>query len=542
MSAIPLHEGYNATSFSRMSPADTDLSDNFTESTESEIPRNSSARSSVTTRSEAITSTARKRTIYVTLKSVRIKTLLYTSLVAVMITMLAFGYDMGFSSPTLHDLDQNNGEHVYFKKTIYHDVFNALGSAGAIIGTPLVGWLADYSGRQFTIVLCSAPLTIGWFLIMISSDITGPLFRPVLFIGRFVNGMGIGGMMLIVPLYLAEISPKSLRGTISTLNQLAIAVGVLLPQALGTELHYVWLSVAALAILLVLVPLSTTLKESPRWLISHGRYREARRVLVWLRGPNYNVEVEQNEIETQLLGKSKLTVIEVFKEATTRPVFYPMILSTLVMFIQQFSGIKAVIYNGQSIYEQGGVKDAATVTAITIGGVMFVATIPGAILADILGRKILLVSGNIIMCLSMAALSVYDLLRNEPYCRPPDDPKCRDDLQPLAITAMIAYIIGFSTAWGALPWLIASELIPLRVRGIGVGVVSCFNWIFSMIVLLSFGSYQDAVKPWGVFLSFGIINLLSVIFVGVFIPETKGKSLEEIELNFNSRQKQYIPL
>ena len=329
---------------------------------------------------------------------------------------------------------------------------------------------------------------------------------------------------------------------ISTLNQLAISIGVLLPQALGTKLDYVWLSVAALAILVVLVPLSTTLRESPRWLISHGRNMQARRVLVWLRGPDYNVELEQNEIETQLLGKQKMTAFNFFKEVTTRPVFHPMILSTVVMFIQQFSGIKAVIYNGQSIFEEAGVSNAATVTAITIGGVMVIASIPGAILSDIIGRKMLLVSGNIVMCLSMAALSVYDLLKNEPFCHPPDDPKCKDHLQPLAITAMIIYMIGFSLAWGALPWLIASELIPLRVRGIGVGVVSCLNWMFSMLVLLSFGSYQDAVKPWGVFLSFGIINLLSIIFVTVFIPETKGKSLEEIEQYFSFHRKQYIPL
>lgn len=329
---------------------------------------------------------------------------------------------------------------------------------------------------------------------------------------------------------------------ISTLNQLAIAVGVLIPQALGTRLHYVWLCVVALAILLVLVPLSTTLKESPRWLICHGRNVQARRVLAWLRGPNYNVELEQDEIAAQLFGKQNLTIAEVLKEFTTRPVLHPIILSILLMVIQQFTGIKAVIYNAQSIFEQSGVEDPATMTAITIGGVMVMAAIAGAILADVLGRKKLLVSGNIIMCLSMAVLSAYDLLRNEPYCHPPDDPKCRDDLQPLAIAAVIFYIIGFSIAWGALPWLTTSELVPLRVRGIGVGVVHFFTWILSMIVLLSYGSYQDVVKPWGVFLSFAIINLLSVAFVTVFIPETKGKSLEEIEQYFNSHQRHYISL
>ena len=166
------------------------------------------------------------------------------------------------------------------------------------------------------------------------------------------------------------------------------------------------------------------------------------------------------------------------------------------------------------------------------------ATLVGVILTDIVGRKILLTIGGITMCVSLVVLSVCDFLNNKPYCHPdanPSDPKCEDHLQPLAITAIMFYIVGFSIGWGALPWLLASELIPLRVKGTGVGITTCFNWICATIVLLSFGSYQDAVEPWGSFLilSYAIICLLSVIFVLLFVPETKGKSLEEIENYFN---------
>jgi len=293
--------------------------------------------------------------------------------------------------------------------------------------------------------------------------------------------------------------------------------------------------------LMVLVPLSVSLKESPRWLVGHGKYLQASRVLSWLRGRKADIKKELEEIKTRVDNEEKLTVSELFQLFFTRPVFHPVILSILLMFFQQFNGIKPIMYNGQSIFERAGVENAATMTAIVIGGVPCLFSIPMAILVDILGKKIFLISGSIMMCLSMVALSVQDLLKNEPYCHQPDDPKCIENLQPLAIAAMIVYMIG-GTAWAVIPWLMASELIPLRVRGIGVGITAWFYWFFAMAVLLPFGTYQNLVRPWGAFLSFAIVNLIAAIFVTVFVPETKQKSLEEIEQMFNGHQRHYISL
>ena len=341
---------------------------------------------------------------------------------------------------------------------------------------------------------------------------------------------------LFLQLYIAEISPRDLRGLFGAMNQLAVTIGVLLVQALGIKLNYEWLCIGGLVIMLLFVPLtSMTLRESPRWLISQGRNLQAGKVLAWLRGPNFNVNKEQMEIEAQLASEETLTLKEQMRVLATRPAFHPLVLAMLLMFFQQFSGINAVIFNGQQIIEQAGVDNAAVMATITIGIAQVVATLIGVILTDILGRKVLLITGGIIMCLSMAVLSVYDLLKNEPYCHPPDDPKCKDNLQPLAITAVMCYIVGFSIGWGALPWLMASELIPMRVRGTGVGIATFVNWTCAAIVLGFFGSYQNLVEPWGTFLTFCVICLLSIIFVAVFTPETKGKSLEEIEGHFNRR-------
>ena len=333
-------------------------------------------------------------------------------------------------------------------------------------------------------------------------------------------------LVLFPQLYIAEISPKNLRGLFGNMNQLAITVGILLVQALGIGLRYEWLSLIGLVIILLFVTLtSITLHESPRWLISKGKDSQTiNRALIWLRGSNCNVIEEKAEIKSHLASEVKLKFTEQMRALKARPVYHPIILAALLMFFQQFSGINAVVFNGELLLKEADVDNAAVMATITIGVTQVVGSLVGAILTDILGRKVLLITSGLTMCLSMGLLSIYEL-----------DLSCNDDydLQPLAITAMMFYIIGYAIGWGPLPWLMTSEIIPMKARGIGVGIATCVNWICAAIVLGFFGSYENLVKPWGAFLTFSIICLLSAIFVRVFIPETKGKSLEQIEEIFN---------
>ena len=326
------------------------------------------------------------------------------------------------------------------------------------------------------------------------------------------------------------------------MNQLAVTVGTLLVQALGIKLDYVWLSVVGIILMVVFAPLASwTLKESPRWLVIKGERTKAINTLHWLRGSDYDIDLEVQEIETQLASEEK-SLAETVRTICSLPVLHPIILSVLLMFFQDFVGYYAVIFNGEEIFEGAGVSNAAVITFISIGLVQFIATFIGAFLTDIFGRKLLLIIGSITMCLGMMGLSAYDFLKNEPYCDPPDDSKCKNNLEPLAISAMIVYMSGFSIGWGALPWLMTSEMIPTRVKGPGVGIVTCISWVFTVIVLSSFGSYEEVVKPWGTFLTFAVFSLISLFFIAIFLPETKGKSLEEIERRFNRNRNQYIPL
>ena len=340
-----------------------------------------------------------------------------------------------------------------------------------------------------------------------------------------------------------EISPRKLRGLFGAMAQLALTLGIFVVEASGIGLEYEWLSVIALGVFAIFIPLVATLVETPRWLISKGRNQQAGKALLWLRGRRFAITKEQMEIEQQLASESELSIWESIQAFKTKPVLHPMILALALMFLQQFSGINAVIFNAQKIFEDSRVSNAALVASLAIGSVQVVATFVGILLTDVLGRKILLIVGGLIMACSMAGMGTYAYLTNKPYCHPDASVDansttttgCVENLQPLAITSMMFYMIGFSIGWGALPWVLSSEIIPMRVRGVGMGIATFANFSFAAIITGSFEAYQKAVQSWGTFWSFGLICFLSVIFVAVFIPETKGKSLEEIERYFYFR-------
>ena len=325
--------------------------------------------------------------------------------------------------------------------------------------------------------------------------------------------------------------------------QVAITLGIFTVEASGIGLEYEWLSVIALSVFAIFIPLITTLVETPRWLISKGRNPQAGKALLWLRGRSYAIAKEQREIEQQLASENKLSIWESFQAFKTKPVLHPMILSLSLMFLQQFSGINAIIFNAQKIFEDSRVSNPAVVASLAIGSVQVVATFFGLLLTDVLGRKFLLITGGFVMACSMGGIGTYAYFTNKPYCHPDlsingsatTSIGCKDNIQPLAIASMMFYIIGFSIGWGALPWILSSEIIPMRVRGVGMGIATFANFSFAAIVTGAFESYQKAVYPCGTFWSFGFICFLAIIFVAVFIPETKGKSLEEIERYFYLR-------
>ena len=324
-------------------------------------------------------------------------------------------------------------------------------------------------------------------------------------------------------------------------GHLSLTAGIFCGQFIGNYITYYWLAIIPLAITCIFVLMMVMLKETPRWLLSQGRKLEARANLVWLRGPKYDVDRELNETEEQLDSEEKLTISELIEEFKKRSVYYPVLLSSFIMFFRQFNGIMAIMFYVEEIFKQAHIRSPGFIAPLATGGVQIITTSVIVVLLDMVGRRVLLILSAAVMCVSLSSLGVYEFLINEPYCHPPDDPKCQNHLYPLAIASMAGYVLGFSLGWGAIPFLLTSELIPLRVRGAGVGIATCVNWIGAIIITGAFKDYEKAVKPWGVSWSFSLMCFLAIVFVAVFIPETKGRSLEQIESYFKSTSKQTKP-
>ena len=268
--------------------------------------------------------------------------------------------------------------------------------------------------------------------------------------------------------------------------------------------------------------------------MTQRRNGEAREVLVWLRGEHYNVDKELLDVTKQLESenKNKLSFAETVKAFRSKAVYYPVILGVVLMFFQQCFGIAGIIFNAEDIFKQAKIKSPGLLSSVTVGGTQMIFSLVGVLLTDIAGRRILLVLSSIIGCMSLTAMGTYEYLNDEPYCNPSSGTGCKENLYPMAITSMACLLAGFSVGLGAIPWLIASEIVPLKVRGLGVGIITCFNWSYVIILTGLFRNYEDAVHPWGAFWSFALVAFCGIIYIAVFIPETKGKSLEEIEQNF----------
>ena len=330
-------------------------------------------------------------------------------------------------------------------------------------------------------------------------------------------------------------SPSRYRSTFIVLNGLMLTVGLFLAQLIGVYISYYWLAMIPLAFTVIFVLFSTTITETPRWLLIQGRKSDAVKTLAWFNGPKSNVGEEIQKLE-EGISSEKLSVFDVFREFKNRSVYHPVILACFVTFFLELSGISAVIFNVEDIFKKGNVKSPGLTSSFATGGVQIVSSFIGIFTTFVFGRRTLLMISYSVASLSHAVMGVYEYLNNEPYCHPPDDPQCKSDLYPLAIVCVALFIASYSAGIAATSFPLLVELVPLRVRGVGIGLSLFVNGSIAAVIAGLFNSYEILVKPWGVFWTFSLTCFIAFWFVAVFIPETKGKSLEEIEHTFDKRR------
>ena len=422
---------------------------------------------------------------------------------------LLFGYDTGVIS----------GAILYIKKefvltTGQEEIIIAIVSLGAIFGALFGGPLSDKFGRK-KVVLSSSLLFIVSAIGLALSNSVAELIS-----WRAIVGVAIGISSATAPLYIAELAPRYMRGALVTLNQLAITIGILGSYLIGllfvqSQSWRMMFVIAAIPAALQFIIMSF-FPESPRYLTKVRKFDQALKVLKRFRGTEEDAKLEIAHIEK--MGQQKKAH---WKELFGKRVGPALLAGVGLTVIQQVTGINTIIYYAPTIFQFAGyTSDRAALLATTwVGVVNVLMTFIAIYLLDKVGRKPLLQFGLGGMVISLVILGIGFHTDALP----------QGAIGIIAIICLFVYIGSFAYSLGPGGWLINSEIYPLHIRGMAMGVATCANWLSNFLITSTFLDLVKVLGKTGTFWLYALLGIFGMLFIWRRIPETKAKSLEEIE-------------
>ena len=435
---------------------------------------------------------------------------------------LLFGYDTGVISGAILFITKDFGLSPFMQGAIVAALL-----LGAMLGAALAGPLSDRMGRKRLIMIAGITFTVGALAAAAAPS------AWALVGARFVIGLAVGSAALVVPLYLSEIAPTELRGRVASLNQMMIVVGILAAFIVNAILASsgdwrLMLGLAAVPSIILLLGMFS-MPETPRFLVRQGEEGEAREVLeeVTQDGASHEDQPQQKIEEIREVDeKEQGSVRTLLKERWVRPA---LIVAIGLAVFQQFIGINTIIYYAPTTLTSVGFKpEDAIYLNLIIGVLNVVMTIIAIRIVDRVGRKPMLLGGLVGMVLSLAVLGIASEVLAKP-----DSPG-----DPAAIATFIClagFIVSFAATWGPVVWVMLPEVLPLSVRGTAMGIAVCLHWFANFLVSQSFPIFLDKWGPGPVFLGYAAIGVLAFVFVKALVPETKGRSLEEIEASLQRK-------
>jgi SP family galactose:H+ symporter-like MFS transporter len=428
---------------------------------------------------------------------------------------LLFGYDTGVISGALLFLKNDFTLSSFALEVIVSGVL-----VGAAVGALVGGRLADLFGRRTLLIATALIFAAGAIVCAAATSVA------ILIVGRLIVGLGIGLSSGTVPVYISEVAPADARGWTVSLFQLSITVGILLAYigdyAFAAIQGWRWMFGLAVIPAAIFALGMFFLPESPRWLARSGNSAAARRVLVRIRGAA-DVEAEIREIEQSLVQAEQRSNLSALFQPSIRPA---LVLGIGLAILQQVTGINTVIYYAPLIIQSAGIPSASGAILATagIGVVNVLMTIVSMWLIDRAGRRPLLLTGVAGMIVTLFTLGFI-------FHRPMHS----GSLAALAVICMMLYVASFAISLGPIFWLLISEIYPLRVRSSAEGLAATFNWVSNLAVSLTFLTLLQSIGTSATFWLYGFLAVGAWIFSHYLAPETKGKTLEQIE-NFWRRQ------
>ncbi|PRY12156.1 sugar porter family MFS transporter [Kineococcus rhizosphaerae] len=421
---------------------------------------------------------------------------------------LLFGYDTGIISSALlflsRDFDLSSRQQEIVVSAIL---------VGAMVGALGGGALSNRLGRRRIVAAVAVVFGVGAIAAALAPD-TGSLIAA-----RFVLGLSVGGASAMVPVYIAEMAPPGIRGRLMVLFQLMVAIGQLVAYVCGYLLAgsggWRWMFALAVVPAVVLALGMTRLPESPRWLVEAGRVEEARRVLARLRRPEDDVDAEIAGIHA-VQDRLPTNPWKELRKGWIRPA---LVAALGIAMFSQLTGINAVVYYAPTVLTDAGFGDSvALLTGIGIGVMLVAAGIAGTLLLDRVGRRrilLLLMPGSAI---AMGVLALSFLPEQTSTAQ-----------QWVIVGALFAYIGLNGVSMQSVVWLLGPEILPLAVRGPATSLAALTLWGFDLLIAVTALSAVNSIGRTATFGLYALMNVLCIVFVVRYVPEPKGRSLEQVE-------------
>jgi MFS transporter, SP family, arabinose:H+ symporter len=429
---------------------------------------------------------------------------------------LLFGYDTSVISGAIGFMQTKFG----FGNAMQGWVVSCL-MIGAIIGAGFAGVLSDRLGRKKMLVVAGLLFTIGSIVSAIAPTVN------MFVIARIVGGLGIGVSSTLVPLYIAEIAPSKHRGRLVSLNQFAVVIGIsaiyFVNRAIvnagnqAWDVNYSWRWMFGFGLIpgIVFVVLLFLVPESPRWLLKQGLENESFSILEKINGTE-QAKKELEDVKIFIKKESSGSLSLLFKPGFR----IALLIGVVLAILQQVTGINAIMYYAPEIFKQVGAGTNASFTeTIIVGLVNFVFTILSLWLIDKVGRKTLLIIGSAIMTISLAVVG-FEFHVTQPN-------------GTLILIFILLFVAAFAVSFGPIVWLVIAEIFPTTIRGRATAIASVALWLADYAVSQSFPVLLGKAGPSVTFFIFAILGVVAFIFSLTVVRETKGKTLEQIELDWS---------
>ncbi|XP_067004852.2 facilitated trehalose transporter Tret1-2 homolog isoform X2 [Anabrus simplex] len=454
------------------------------------------------------------------------------------------GTVLGWTSPTLpvmeephlvvtHNYNSTNVTRTSMVSEAQASWIGSLVPLGALVGALPAGFIADGLGRKPLILFLGILFLLGWVLIILSHEVVVYIYA-----GRFIQGIAAGAITVAIPLYNEEITEPSIRGKVGVFFDLMINVGILWSYSLGVIIPYPNLSIASGCLPLLFFITFVWMPESPVHLVTKGRILQAESALKWLRSggsSDWDIQPELTKLQT-LVSQSKaeretqkkLSLKERFSELSwSSPKSKPIKIIFGLMILRPLSGINSITFYTVKIFQEAGSGLSPNVATIIIGCILVTSNYVSSKLVDRIGRRILFLCSGAGVTLCYVIMITYFELK--------DHDIDVSHVSWLPLVAIGIFVVSFCLGIGPLPWLLMAELLPIEHKKWASGMGVCITWSLSFLVTKFFGKMINELGGTVTYGTFCIFCALGTMYIALFVPETKGKTREELQKEMGMR-------